>query len=193
MSRHKEFNITKAIEQARDLFWLQGYEATSIQDLVDHLGISRSSLYNTFKDKHSLFLMTLDQYEASNGAQLAAMFNQLGFSKATIEQLFESQIDNLLSDEHCRGCFMSNSTAELAHCDAKVASRANRRRVKSEELFYQAVVNSQAAGELSREQDARALARFLVSTMQSLAVTVKTRPDRQVLEDIVKVTLSVLK
>ena len=62
MARHKEFDTTKAIEQARDLFWLQGYEATSIQDLVDHLGISRSSLYDTFEDKHSLFLLTLDQY-----------------------------------------------------------------------------------------------------------------------------------
>ncbi len=192
MSRHKEFNITEAIEQAKDLFWLQGYEATSIQDLVDHLGISRSSLYDTFADKHSLFLMTLDQYEESTGSQLAAMFNQLGFSKATIAQFFESIIDNILSDEHRRGCFIVNSTAELAHCDAEVASRANRRRVKIEDLFYQAVANSQAAGELSSEQDPRALARFLYSAMQSLAITVKTRPDRQVLEDIVKVTLSVL-
>ena len=90
MVRHKEFNIAKAIEKVKDLFWLQGYQATSIQDLVNHLGISRSSLYDTFADKHSLFLMTLDQYEASTCSQQAAMFNQLGFSKATIEQFFKS-------------------------------------------------------------------------------------------------------
>ena len=82
MARHKEFDTTKAIEKARDLFWLQGYEATSIQDLVDHLGISRSSLYDTFKDKHSLFLLALDLYVESTCSQIAAMFNQLGFSKA---------------------------------------------------------------------------------------------------------------
>ena len=99
--------------------------------------------------------MTLDQYEESTCSQLAAMFNQLGFSKATIEQFFKSMIDHVLSDEHCRGCFMVNSTAELAHCDAEVASRANRRRVKIEDLFYQALANFQAAGELSTEQDPR--------------------------------------
>lgn len=192
MARHKEFDIAEAIVKARDLFWLQGYEATSIQDLVDHLGISRSSLYDTFEDKHSLFLLTLDQYGESTCSQLTAMFDQLGFSSATIEHLFKSMVDHFLSDEPRRGCFMVNSTAELAHCDAEVASRSNGRRVKVEDLFYQAVANSQAAGELSTEQDPRALARFLFSAMQSIAVTVKTRPDRQVLEDIVNVTLSVL-
>ncbi len=192
MARHKEFDTAKAIEKARDLFWLQGYEATSIQNLVDHLGISRSSLYDTFEDKHSLFLMTLDQYGESTCSQLTAMFNQLGFSTATIEQFFKSMIDHVLSDEPRRGCFMVNSTAELAHCDTEVASRANRRRVKIEDLFYRAVANSQATGEVSTEQDPRALARFLFSAMQSIAVTVKARPDRQVLEDIVNVTLSVL-
>ena len=192
MARHKEFETAKAIEKARDLFWLQGYEATSIQDLVDHLGISRSSLYDTFEDKHSLFLLTLDQYVESTCSRVAAMYDQLGFSKATIEQSCKSLIDQVLSDDPRRGCFMVNSTAELANCDAEIASRANRMRVRTEDLFLQAVANSQAAGEISTEQDPRALARFLYSAMQSIAVTVKTRPDRQVVEDIVNVTLSVL-
>ena len=136
--------------------------------------------------------MTLDQYGESTCSQLTAMFDQLGFSRATIEQFFISMVDQFLSDETRRGCFMVNSTAELAHCDAEVASRASGRRVKIEDLFYQAVANSQAAGELSTEQDPRALARFLFSAMQSIAVNVKKRPDPRVLEDIVDVTLSAL-
>ena len=62
MARTKCFNRDEALEKAMQAFWAKGYEATSVQDLVDCMGINRGSLYDTFGDKHQLFLEALDQY-----------------------------------------------------------------------------------------------------------------------------------
>src|ERR687891_713494 len=62
MARGKEFDPDVALERAMDLFWRQGYEATSISDLVTHLGIAKASLYATFGGKHDLYVAALDRY-----------------------------------------------------------------------------------------------------------------------------------
>ena len=63
MARTKDFDEDEVLTKAMNLFWLNGYNGTSMQDLVDGLGISRSSLYDTFGDKRSLFLKTLENYK----------------------------------------------------------------------------------------------------------------------------------
>ena len=63
MARTKDFDEDEVLDKAMYLFWNQGYNGTSMQDLVDGLGISRSSLYDTFGDKHSLFIKTLENYK----------------------------------------------------------------------------------------------------------------------------------
>ena len=64
MARTKEFDVDAALDRAIELFWAQGYEATSLNDLLDHMEIGRQSLYDTFGDKHALFLAALDRYRA---------------------------------------------------------------------------------------------------------------------------------
>ena len=64
MARPKEFDRTQALDKAMHLFWQQGYEATSMQDLCNHMGINRGSLYDTYGNKHSLFLEGIQRYIA---------------------------------------------------------------------------------------------------------------------------------
>ena len=64
MARPKAFDVDQALERAMELFWRQGYLATSLPDLVEHMGIGRQSLYDTFGDKRQLFLQALDRYAA---------------------------------------------------------------------------------------------------------------------------------
>lgn len=192
MARHKEFDQDKAIDKAKELFWLQGYEATSVQDLVDHLDISRSSLYDTFKDKYSLYLCALDRYQQSEYERIAAIFARHGFNKSTVETVLWILAEGVLNDAQHKGCLMVNSAVELAHQNQEIAQRCTANRQQMENLFYQALVNAQEAGELSTKHSPRALARFLFGVAQSLQVTAKTHPERQVLEDIVQVALSVL-
>ena len=61
MARHKEFDRDEALHKAIEVFWARGYNATSIQDLVEHMRINRQSIYDTFGDKHALYLESLDR------------------------------------------------------------------------------------------------------------------------------------
>lgn len=63
MARTKAFEIDAVLDKAMRLFWTQGYEKTSMQDLVDNMGINRKSIYDTFGDKHTLFLKALARYD----------------------------------------------------------------------------------------------------------------------------------
>ena len=62
MARQKEFDRDEVLHKAMEVFWMRGYEGTSIQDLVKYMGINRQSIYDTFGDKHTLFLQSLDRY-----------------------------------------------------------------------------------------------------------------------------------
>jgi AcrR family transcriptional regulator len=63
MGRPREFDVDAALDRATELFWQRGYEGTSVQDLVDTLGINRASLYATFGDKAQLFDSVLERYQ----------------------------------------------------------------------------------------------------------------------------------
>lgn len=192
MARHAEFDRTKIVEKAMNQFWEKGYEATSVQDLTEAMGIKPGSLYNTFQDKHALFLEALDRYRATEGSYL---FEQLAKSKSGKEGIttfFEGLIDQLISDPDNRACFILNSTLEMASHDPEVAERVRESTRSGEEVFRLAVESGQAAGEIRAELDARTTAAYLVSMVKGIQVSAKAMPQRDYLMAIVKVGLSIL-
>src|SRR5580765_1495362 len=62
MARFKAFDEEQAIDSAVDCFWARGYEATSVRDLAEHMGIGGASLYNAYGDKRALFTKALERY-----------------------------------------------------------------------------------------------------------------------------------
>lgn len=192
MARHVEFDQAKIIDKAQDLYWQKGYEATSIQDLVQHLEISRSSLYNTFDDKHTLFLRALSNYQEAGIAELHHLVAVYGYGKATIERIFKAALHRVLNDEICKGCFLTNSMVELAKDDTQVAELIMTYQLEMEEVLHQSILAAQDAGEIEEVANPLALARHLDSVLVGLNVIAKTRPDPQVLKDIVAVALSML-
>ena len=71
MARPRKFNEATALQAAIECFWRHGYEATSVRDLADKMGISTPSLYNAYGDKHALFVNALDWYFGKGGDQAA--------------------------------------------------------------------------------------------------------------------------
>ena len=194
MARKIEFDETKIIDKAQEIYWQNGYEATSIQDLIDHLGISRSSLYNTFEDKHTLYLAALTQYQQAGIEKLHSVVAAFGYSKQTIETIFQSTLNQALADSLCRGCFLGNSMVEMAKDDPEVVLLITEYRVEIETIFLRSLVAAQEAGELTNEiTNPQAIARHLYSTLVGLNVLSKTNPGQQVLQDIVDVALSLIK
>jgi len=192
MARHKEFDQDEALQKAMEVFWERGYEATSVQDLVEHTGINRQSLYDTFVDKHSLFLRALDRYQEVETRKLLALIERPGSVKKALRQLFNGVIEGSFSDGHQRGCLMSNSMSELAGRCKATADRTIRNMRSVEDAFYRALLRGKKEGELKGVRDPRAMARFFCNSLMGLVLTAKAQKDRKALEDVVKVTLSLL-
>jgi TetR/AcrR family transcriptional regulator, transcriptional repressor for nem operon len=192
MARPKEFDRDEVLHKAMEVFWSRGYEAASIQDLVKHMGINRQSLYDTFGDKHTLYLQALDHYREVEGGKLFKLLERPGSVKRALRQLFAGAVAAALGGGQRRGCFMGNATAELAGRCKETAARTCSNMAATEELFYRALVQGKKNGELKGVRDPRAVARFLYSSLQGLVLMAKATQDRQTLEDVVKVTLSVL-
>ena len=192
MARHKEFDRDEALQKAMGVFWSRGYEAASIQDLIRHMGINRQSLYDTFGDKHALYLQALDRYCQVESRKAIDLLERRGSVRKAVRQLFAGVIEGSLCDDERRGCFMSNAMSELAgRCKATAARTCSNMEVM-ENAFYRALLRGKKEGELEGVRDPRAVARFLYSSLQGLVLMAKATQDRQTLQDVVKVTLSVL-
>ena len=191
MARHKEFDQDQIIDKAMELFRLKGYEATSIQDLVDHLGIGRGSIYDTFGSKHQLYLAALDRYLNKDNTE----FNPANLpapAKDVIIQMLQQQVDEALDNAPGGGCLMVNSAMELGLQDNAVGDRIRQNIAAAETVFVQLLSQAQAEGDLPAGQDVQALARALVNTVVGLRVMAKINPDRQQLEDTMSVALRLL-
>ena len=192
MARPKEFKHDVVLDRAMQAFWSRGYEATSIQHLVDRMGIQRGSLYDTFGDKRTLFFAAIDRYDRVVTGKLLAALDEPASGKDAIRRFFRLKVELAMEPGRPRGCLVTNSAAELASRDRGTATKVGAVLTKIEASFNRAVVRAQKAGEIDPTRNARALARFLTSSAQGLSVMAKTFPERAVLEDIVKVTLAAL-
>lgn len=193
MARTKEFEPERALESAMDLFWRRGYEATSVQDLLEEMGIGRGSMYGTFGDKRELFLAALDRFEETRVARAGEILNGSPSAMEGIRRLLETTIENLVSYEPRRGCLLANTAVELAPHDAEAAARISRYVRGTEDAFEKALVRGRAAGEIPADKDPRALARFLVSMLHGVRVLARAGVDRRVLDDSVQTALEALR
>ena len=192
MARIKTFDPTSAIDRAMRLFWRQGYEATSIQELVDALGIGRGSLYDTFGDKHSLFLASLDRYSDMAFAMLMPPLKSEGPVRDALHEVFERVLNLATAPSHPPGCLMTNTLVELGLRDADVAQRILVNYQQLESALITMLRRGQETGEIPSRHTASVLARFLLTTMQGLRVLAKAQPDRALLEDVISVALTTL-
>jgi len=192
MARTKDFDENEVLAKAIQLFWYKGYNGTSMQDLVDGLGISRSSLYDTYTDKHTLFVKSLESYQASASGKMQEIISNSGSAKDTVKKLLEFVTNELLDDKQQKGCFIVNAEVEVAPHDAEVNNLVCKNDQQMEEVFYLVIKKGQDDGEIKNQQDARALSRFIFNTVKGIRVTAKSTIDKSVFDDIIKLTVSAL-
>ncbi|AKD57421.1 TetR/AcrR family transcriptional regulator [Spirosoma radiotolerans] len=192
MARTKDFDQQDVLQKAVCLFWEKGYNGTSMQDLVDGLGISRSSLYDTFGDKYQLYLKALNLYKQQYESQVNKLTGQATSAKAAIQKLLEMVVDELLTDQQRKGCFTVNAGIELANQDSQVSQLVRETEQQLEQAFIGIIRQGQENGEIGKEKDAQALARFLNNTIKGIQVSVKSTSDRRFFDDIITTTLLVI-
>ena len=192
MARPREFDEDEVMERAMHVFWRRGYQATSLQQLLRAMRLSKSSFYDTFGTKRDLLLTALRRYAGSGMAGLIAPLLAPDASRPAIEATLANMVRHARSPEGRRGCLVNNTLGEVAPHDPAVfaATRAVLRQLEA--LLVAVVTRGQAQGEITRRESARALARFLANSFGGLNLAAKARPEKAALDDVVRVTLRAL-
>ena len=185
MARPKEFDRDAVLEKAMLVFWAHGYESTSLDELQKAMGIGRQSLYDTFGDKHALYLQALERYKDSSSGALQTCLDQAVSPLGAVRQLFTSLAEEPPAARR-RGCMMVNATAEMLPRDAKTAELVSANQRFIETAFRRALQRSRQLGELPEDADVAGLARYLVATFQGLRVAAKAEMGPEALRDVAR-------
>jgi len=192
MPRTKSFDEKEVLERATDLFWAQGYNGTPPQTILDGTGLSRSSLYDTYGDKHTLFLKCLRYYRATETVAGIRYLDEAPDPAAAIRRLFQGYWEFAQAYRQNKGCLMVNTLNEVAPHDSEVAEIVEENRQALEDAYFRAIRRGQQQGKINKIHPPRALARYLVNTLWGLTTQIKLGIEKKVADDIVKIALSAL-
>jgi TetR/AcrR family transcriptional regulator, transcriptional repressor for nem operon len=192
MARPKAFDRETALDQAMRVFWRFGYEAASMQQLVDGMGISRQSLYDTFGDKQQLYLEALEHYRCGIGKAFLEPLQGSNPLRKRLELVFKNLIEESVADHERKGCLIANATLERANQDGAVRCLVEENFKSSVAGFERLFRFARDRGELKSKQSPQALAVFLVHSISGFRVLAKSTTDRTTLKSVAKTVLAVL-
>ena len=189
MARPREFDVDEALDRATALFWARGYEATSVQDLVDALGVNRASLYATFGDKAQLFTAVLERYGRQvNGIITDALAPPASGAEA-IRAWFRALIEMATQPGGPRGCLFIGTVSSCATAPEPLREKVIAAVRASTDRLQQALERDPR---IARREHVRTLARFFAAQGHGLAVLARAGVRRQELEAAADVALRVL-
>lgn len=190
MARQKEFDQLATLDKAVMVFWQQGYEKTSMQNLVDQMGIHRRSIYDTYGDKHALFTQALARYQT--------LADEIYAEAAATEQTISGKLGAILlagyqhNARYPQGCLLINSATELALVDAAVAKQVAAMFAHSKRALAHLLEQGKQNGEFAPELPTEAVAQFIHNALIGLRVLAKNDTTRHEADAIIRLTLSIL-
>jgi TetR/AcrR family transcriptional regulator, transcriptional repressor for nem operon len=193
MPKVKLFNEDEVLEKAMELFWKKGYHATSIQDLVTHLGLSRSSIYDTYGGKKELFNKSFLLYRTSNYNGLKVFFESQPTVVEGFKKMFTLAIQESQTDSDNKGCFVVNTTTELIPGDDDLVRVLDKNKADFEAFFYTALLSGEQSGEIPKGKDLKAIASLLFILYGGIRVVAKLTPNTKNLMASVEPVLSLLR
>ena len=191
MARKKQFDEEEVLEKATNLFWKQGFHATSIQDLVTELKINRASLYDTFGGKEELFQKALQEYRNKNKNIISNFLANQTSVKEGIKILFLQAI-NADAEEAQKGCFVVNCTTELVPNNKDILAIAIQNREEFEQFFLEFLKKGVEKGEISANKNLEVIASLLFVLYNGIKVVGKTNPNLSHLEKSIDEVISLL-
>ncbi len=190
MPRGKTFDPEEKVEEALDLFWREGCDAVSIQDLVDALDLNRGSLYATYGDKEQLWRRALTRYCQQRSAYLSELFDDPTTPVLPRVRRLMLETANPTAD-HPRGCLIVNAITERTN-DPATMDIVTGQIGHVEDVLRKAFTRARSGGEIPAESSPRRLARFVVVTLQGLHVYDRALADPRRARDAVDVAMSAI-
>lgn len=192
MARTREFDTDTVVRRAMELFWRRGYEATSIQDLVEVTGLGRGSLYAAFGSKDGLYEAALRRYVEMSSAKMTARLDRDVPIREVIRDLLLALVDEAARDADRRGCLVTNTAIERLPHDALSGRIVTDALGGVRESIAIALTRGREHGELPPDADVPRLADFYITAIQGLRVMAKAGPDPRRLAGVVETALDVL-
>ncbi len=175
-----------------NLFWKQGYAATSVQDLVSHLGINRASLYDTYGDKEQLFKKAFELYRKETKEGLIEFLKNQPNIKDGVSALFDAAIDEAIVDKDRKGCFVVNTTTALIPSDNHLLNVLEVHKSDIETLFYEYLKRGRDSDQIKANSDLKSLTSLLYTLYNGIRVVSKVNPEKQQLSRSIRLALSLL-
>ena len=192
MQKTKQFDKNKVLQAASAVFQKNGYNGTSIDEILVATSLSRSSLYDSFKDKHNLYLETLEFYK-NNGTNLLDKLDEKdlnGFQK--IEIMFNEVVKHLIDNPDDNGCLLVNAAAEMSKQCFKTAQVICNNKDEVQDLIASWLLDAQNKKVLKLSKSAKVYSQFLYNTLLGLRVMSQSGACKADLNNVVKVTLESL-
>ncbi|HDR4909479.1 TetR/AcrR family transcriptional regulator [Bacillus cereus] len=189
MGRKISFNKEHALNKAMHLFWEKGYDATYISDLIETMGISRSTLYDSFGDKDALFKLVLEHYKNYGSQKRNLLFTGIN-TKASLTSFFYQHIEKCYSDEIPKGCIITNSSLLIGQIDPVIEEILINDFKELENVFKQVIEEGKKKGEISQEVDTELVAYSLLSLNHSLNIMSKYKKEKNLAYRLVDKTIA---
>ena len=193
IGRPLQFDPDASLERAMETFWAQGYEATSMQDLLRAMNLSKSSLYQFYGNKQNLFERCLAHYCSVQTAQMRRQLDASDSGVAFIEDLFRQTARGAGETSGRRGCLLMNTASELGSRVPWVGDPVATGKHAFSEVFRAAILRAQQEGDVPFEHNAESLALYLVSSMSGLRTQLKAGTSVEQADAIIDAVLRALK
>lgn len=192
MPKVKQFNKEKVLEAASIIFRQKGYNGTSIDEILKATGLSRSSLYDSFQDKHNLYLQSLEFYKEASDESMEVVNQKSLNGLEKIEYIFKEVVNHLVAHPGDNGCLMVNAAAEMSkQCD-KTSQVICNNKENVQDLFATWLGEAQSAKVLTLSKPPKSYGSFLFNTLCGLKVMSQSGASKAELNNVVKVTLDAL-
>jgi TetR/AcrR family transcriptional repressor of nem operon len=183
--RPKTFENADVLSKATELFWEKGYEATSLAELLSNMGISKQSMYNTFGNKHDLFIQCLEIYITNHYEFLKGLLLSDSHAEEKLDHMINKMTE--MSAGEAKGCFVSFMIQEMAQRDDKVKLLLDNKYSKNFELFKEFFQMSFDKKEISSTLNSQDLADQYDSILLSITSLCKLSNRQAQIKNIFKI------
>lgn len=178
MTRTKEYDRQKVLEDATKLFWKQGFNATSMNELVKKTGLNKQSMYKEFGDKENFFIACLTYYIIEDSREPARILTSEPRSLKNIEDFLDNRIEYAISDD-CYGCLLVNSVIEKETLSDNINHIVYSTLDSQQQLIKECFKAAMDKGEISVDNDIDALTTFIACFFRGLMTTAKGSTDKK--------------
>jgi len=180
MGRKAAFDREAALQEALKAFWWDGYDKTSLEDLLKCMGIKTSSFYNSFESKEALFFEALQYYRQNIGSVRIGILNSPNIGgKEALLKYFDHLVFHKGEQDFPSGCFMMKTAVNLTNPDSKVGKEVSNSIANLEKGFSAALFRGQESGDFSKKLDIENSARLLVAAAYGVSVLSRTKKSKK--------------